>query len=284
MEELPEIVADLVRLRAKLASLPPLSVPDAIALEYTTLLRHLYYSSRREGIQPTKASIDGAIYDSMFGPQEFKRPENEAELERRILTGLWRAICFVERFGEDPRPITMNLLIGPHGHMLWSSFPESAGRMREAGEDLEQFLPNSASPTGAQVEKHMKAFLEELSERLAALTDRSSKEAAEYMDAALELAAWVQYQYMVIRPFTDGNGRSARFITNLVLIRSGLKSIPVRYEGERRVQYRDALNKIDRDKDYSLMKQLIGQGVCEEYDHELKWRVMVEVASKSNGA
>jgi Fic family protein len=45
--------------------------------------------------------------------------------------------------------------------------------------------------------------------------------ANEFTLAPPELAAWVQYKFVCIHPFVDGNGRTARLLMNFVLLRNG---------------------------------------------------------------
>lgn len=56
-----------------------------------------------------------------------------------------------------------------------------------------------------------------------------------------ELAAWVQYKFVCIHPFIDGNGRTARLLMNLVLLQTGYPPAVI-------------LN-LDRQKYYRVLRQ-----------------------------
>jgi len=56
-----------------------------------------------------------------------------------------------------------------------------------------------------------------------------------------ELAAWVQYKFVWIHPFIDGNGRTARLLMNLVLLQNGYPPAVI-------------LN-LDRQKYYRVLRQ-----------------------------
>ncbi|NDV28593.1 Fic family protein [Desulfovibrio sp. JC010] len=57
------------------------------------------------------------------------------------------------------------------------------------------------------------------------------------------LAAWLHHRFVLIHPFQDGNGRVARALASIVLIKAGL--FPLNVKREERKQYIDALKKAD---------------------------------------
>jgi fido (protein-threonine AMPylation protein) len=57
------------------------------------------------------------------------------------------------------------------------------------------------------------------------------------------VAAWLHHAFTQIHPFQDGNGRVARLLASLVLIRSGLPSLVVTLE--MKIRYREALEAAD---------------------------------------
>lgn len=61
---------------------------------------------------------------------------------------------------------------------------------------------------------------------------------------AVELAARLHYNFILIHPFLDGNGRTARMLANLVLMQAGYVPAMFRAEDRRRV-YLDALRGVD---------------------------------------
>ena len=60
----------------------------------------------------------------------------------------------------------------------------------------------------------------------------------------IELAAWLHYRFVNIHPFNDGNGRVARLLMNLTLIRYGYPMTVISYSDRR--QYYNTLDKADK--------------------------------------
>ena len=58
-------------------------------------------------------------------------------------------------------------------------------------------------------------------------------------------AAWLHHRFTQIHPFSDGNGRVARAIATLVLIKNGW--FPLIVNRDQWVQYIEALEKADQD-------------------------------------
>ena len=83
--------------------------------------------------------------------------------------------------------------------------------------------------------------------------DRWSSENAETpaLMRAIVLHAWLTH----IHPFTDGNGRTARAVMNLELIRAGLPSVIIRRKD--RLRYYEALAESDQGGDLGLIAELI---------------------------
>jgi prophage maintenance system killer protein len=88
------------------------------------------------------------------------------------------------------------------------------------------------------------------------------------LPSVIDVAAWVQHQIAYIHPFVEGNGRIARLMTNLILSRFGLPPSRVKYEGENKAAYIQALCQIDLYGDYDPLKQLISQSIFEGYKRE----------------
>lgn len=58
----------------------------------------------------------------------------------------------------------------------------------------------------------------------------------------IELAAEFHFRYVYIYPFADGNGRIARLLINLILMRNGYPISVIKNEG--RDEYMNALEKV----------------------------------------
>jgi len=73
-----------------------------------------------------------------------------------------------------------------------------------------------------------------------------------------ELAAWVQYKFVWIHPFIDGNGRTARLLMNLVLLQNGYP--PAVILNLDRQKYYRVLRQADMDKPKDLLN-FIGRSI-----------------------
>jgi Fic family protein len=71
----------------------------------------------------------------------------------------------------------------------------------------------------------------------------------------VERGAMLHAIFVGIHPFIDGNGRTARLILNLELMKEGLP--PVIIKVANRLEYYDALDKAHTSKDYSDFIQLV---------------------------
>lgn len=90
-----------------------------------------------------------------------------------------------------------------------------------------------------------------------------AKENEEFIVKVIELSAWFQHRFVFIHPFQDYNGRTARMLTILILLKLNLPPIEIKAEKEvDRKNYITAMQKAD-EGDYSLLEQLLGQALTE---------------------
>jgi len=84
----------------------------------------------------------------------------------------------------------------------------------------------------------------------------------------VEFAALAHYEFVHIHPFIDGNGRTARLLMNLILMKYGYPIAIIDCEREPRSIYYNAIREADRGNDIPF-KLLIAQYVNETADKYL---------------
>lgn len=82
----------------------------------------------------------------------------------------------------------------------------------------------------------------------------------------VQLAAEFHFRLVYIHPFSDGNGRTARLLMNLILMKSGYPPAIVKAESADRLKYYDALETASVHSDLEPFVQLI-VGCVEESLH-----------------
>ncbi len=131
------------------------------------------------------------------------------------------AVLWMRTVAANPEPVGENIVRELHRRIVARSEPDIAGiysshRRRIAGSPL--VFPNPLK---------IPDLMAEFGRRL------------ETADITPDAAFDAHFRLTAIHPFTDGNGRTARLLTNLLLIRGGYVPIPIRPED--RKSYLDAL-------------------------------------------
>lgn len=92
------------------------------------------------------------------------------------------------------------------------------------------------------------------------LMDEFLKSLAKMRRNPIETVAYMHHRFVEIHPFTDGNGRVARLLTNLYLMKQGYPPVVLRKEDRRK--YYEYLEKGDRG-DLGALTSFIGKAVDE---------------------
>jgi len=187
----------------------------------------------------------------------FTRPRTRPELDASEAAGFWRAIKLARKIGEGSNKITLQTILDIHKALMQPAFPEIAGRFRKDGEDVKK-LKCVEPPPGRLVNQRIYEFWIQLDRKLATLprkpVSRSKRRMRTWYDAVIDTAAWVQH------------GISA------ILYRYGLPPSRVKYEGDAREEYLNAMCQIDGYSDYEPLKKLIARSVDEAFREEMKLR------------
>lgn len=206
-------------------------------------------------------------------PYNFKRPIDKIELEDREAKGLWKAIPYAKEFGERHEKIDLGIIIKLNEIIFSEIVPESAGKFRTTDQDIEPLMC-IVPPPGSKVYGKMIEFEKELKRRLNSIgifrDKMRGKKYTKYVDSVIDLAAWAHHGLVAIHPFSDGNGRTARLITNVILCHYNFKPTSVKIEAEDKDKYLNALCQIDKTLDYKPLKNLILRGSIETLKEEIK--------------
>jgi Fic family protein len=122
----------------------------------------------------------------------------------------------------SPEPVDLPHVLSWHRRVFGETKPDIAGRMRD-------------SEVGIRGSQHIPPTPLEARPRLIELLRWTDRQA----DALnpVERAASFHFKFENIHPFGDGNGRIGRLAMNMILFRSGLPMLNIRY-GKRRGYYR----------------------------------------------
>ncbi|MES2436599.1 MAG: Fic family protein [Patescibacteria group bacterium] len=196
--------------------------------------------------------------------KEFERATGKTDLENREASGFWKAITLSNDIGQGDQEINLEVILSLNRCILEHAIPEAAGKLRVTGEDI---LPLECvePPPGSMVREKMYQFEKDLKHKIYIVPLRcpkpnNPKHYKKWVDSVFDLAAWVQHSLVAIHPFSEGNGRTARLMTNIILRRYNFPPTDVKIESDDKAKYLNALCQIDMYTDYKPLKDLILKG------------------------
>ncbi len=158
------------------------------------------------------------------------------------------ALVLLKKMANNSKPITELNILDLHAAILDKISPQDAGVYRRYQVLITQ--SKHRPPKWQEVPELMKQVVEELN---------SKRRGA----AAVESAVKVHHLVAWIHPFGDGNGRLARLLMNLRLMRAGFP--PVIVERKVRKSYYDSLENAD-EGDYRQLAALVAQALKKSLD------------------
>jgi Fic family protein len=193
--------------KAELDRLRPLSPGGLRNLEHVYDLELTYTSNAIEGNTLTAAETALVVENGItIGGKPLK--------DHLEAIDHYDAVRYVRDLARQPAPLTEMDVRSLHSLVVKRSHPEIAGRYADQGRFVLTDTGQHHFPPPGQIP----ALMGDFAARLAAAPDTPP-------------SAFMAHRRLVdIHPFNDGNGRTARLLMNLILIRGGYPPVAVRPE------------------------------------------------------
>lgn len=220
--------------KIRLDALRPLPSAAVANIRHSLALEWTYHSNSIEGntltLQETRMVVEDGLTIRGKSMREHLEALNHQE-----------AVEWVEEKANANHSLRTSDILGIHSLVLQKIEKEFAGRYRNAGVRITgaNFVP----PNALKVDE----FMEELIQWV---------NAPDHSTHLLVKAAIFHHRFVWVHPFFDGNGRTARLLLNLLLMKAGY--LPAIILKNDRKKYYDALNKANQG-DYGKLLLLILQ-------------------------
>lgn len=257
--DLAQVLADLDRRTSVLDGhrpLPPVTVRSLFA---ALRVEHTYASNAIEGnpltLQETRVALEGLTVGG--------KPL------RDHLEAIDHADAFdhVRTLADQREPLIESAIRSIHALVLRRSCPDDAGRYRT----VQVFISGSrhVPPDPVAVPGAMQDLLS---------WPRAVEEAR---PLPVALAAEFHARLVTIHPFVDGNERTARLASNLLLMRDGY--LPARWTPEDRPEYYRALEAASLEGRYDAITLLTAQALTRTFDRYLRVFEVAETREADGG-
>ncbi|WP_027390124.1 Fic family protein [Chrysiogenes arsenatis] len=234
----------LDQLKSQLDAKRPLPPAVLANLREHLMLQWTYHSNAIEGntltLKETKVALEGITIGGKTLREHFEVVNHRD------------AILMVEELVSHKQPLNEWTLKSLHQLVLKNIDNENAGQYRKIN-----VLISGAThrpPDAMHVPQAMEDFLSWSNQQAMVLHP-------------VERAARVHGEFVKIHPFTDGNGRTARLLMNLELMKAGFPAALVLVE--QRLEYYEALDKAHCTGDYSNFIALVA--LCVQRGFEPYW-------------
>jgi Fic family protein len=196
---------DIVAKKAELDRLRPLAPAGLTNLEHSRDLELTYTSNAIEGNTLTAAETTLVVEQGITIAGKPLRDHMEA-------IDHYEAIRYVRELGRHTTPLTEMDVRNLHRLVVLRSQPDIAGRYADQGRYVLTDTDRHAFPSPAD----LPALMGDLATWLG------------HAPGTPETAFTAHLRLVNIHPFNDGNGRTARLLMNLILLRGGYPPVAVR--------------------------------------------------------
>ncbi len=202
-DKLASALLRLESMKERINSLP--ITPSVLAgLRETARLFSTHYSTRIEGNRLSEKDVRGVIGKGQHFPG---RARDEKEVK-----GYYRALAVVEEFAERQNQLSEPQIRLIHGHVMGAGKQAARPTPYRDGQNVIK-----DSRTGKIV--YMPPEAKDVPRLMGGMVDWLNRGESE-VPCPIR-AAVAHCQFATIHPYNDGNGRTARLLTNLVLHRGG---------------------------------------------------------------
>lgn len=163
------------------------------------------------------------------------------------------AILYVEEIVKDKEPLSEWQIKNIHRLVLKGIYDEYAGTYRNQNVIISG--AEHKPPNFLVVPKEMEKLIEWY------------KTGTQNLHP-VERAAYLHGKFVGIHPFVDGNGRTARLLLNLELMKDGY--VPIVIQNNKRIEYYNALDKAHTTNNYNDFIKLVAQEVKRSLDQYLE--------------
>lgn len=174
--------------------------------------------------------------------------------------GVKKGLQYILLISKKKTPITPDIICKVHKVCFGFIFPKWAGKFRTTEVTVGWYIP----PHASRVHELIKNLCDDLTERFVYLPSPQAQE--KFLTDIISLLAWFQHRFVWIHPFNDYNGRTARLLTNLILLNKGLPVLEIKADTDLdRKQYLQAVEKADK-YDLTKLEKLIANALKESLE------------------
>lgn len=224
-------LVNIDELKAKIHSYRPLPELTLTSLQEAMNLEWIYHSNAIEGntltINETKVILEGLTVGQGKTLREHLEVINHQE-----------AILYIQSLIQNNELLTENIIKETH-YLVTKNTVKDAGSYR-----TQNVVISGASTIPPNYIK--------VPEEMTKLMERFNTEFQDYHPVIR--AAQFHNDFVKIHPFSDGNGRTGRLLSNLILMQDDY--LPVIIRAENRLSYYDALDIACLKQDYSKINEL----------------------------
>ncbi len=239
-KELKADIAEIESLKAQLDELRPINKEAEKRIWQKIRLEWNFHSNNIEGNSLTFGETKAFLLHGLTaGSKPFK--------DHADIKGHNEAILELEDIVKKNKPINVSMIRGlhqiifPEEDFIISMMPDGTITRRKALIGIYKQRPNHVETVTG--ETLFFATPEETPALMQKLVDKTKAHLDRHDLHPLLIAASFHYEFLRIHPFDDGNGRIARLIANLILMKEGL--VPIIIRSKDRETYLRALNQAD---------------------------------------